>query len=188
MNASTPRQASGITYNGTAPTAASPAPFAISGERFQIPQSGFSVGFWMAPRASVSASDADIYLSYGIVPSSNTSSVFTDSSWAIFGDDASNITMILSQDGKMKLSNTATPASSQSRCSILRTAISDPGQDIEIFRRGFFNPGHVDSLEHIFFTYKHVDGISGVIKGYLNGEKVSETVTPASGFHQPLAV
>lgn len=188
VNASTPRQASGITYNGTAPTAASPPPFAISGARFQIPQSGFSVGFWIAPRAAVSANDADVYLSYGIVPSSNASTAFTDSSWAIFGDDASNITMILSQDGKMKLSNVATPASSQSRCSILRTAISDPGPDIEVFRRGYFNPGHIDSLEHIFFTYKHIDGVSGIIKGYFNGEKVAETITPASGFHQPLAV
>jgi hypothetical protein len=143
---------------------------------------------WMAPISPVNSGDASVILSYGIVPSSNTSAAFTDSSWAILGDDANNITMILSQDGKMKLSNAATPASSQTRCGINRTLISDLGPDIEIFRRGFFNPGHVSALEHIAFTYKHVDGLSGIVKGYFNGEKVSEAIVPASGFHQPLAV
>jgi len=189
VHASIPTQASGITYVAGALGIASPPPFAISGTMFQIPQSGFSVGFWVAPRENVAAADAVTLLSYGIVPSSVTSIVFTDSSWAIEIDDDNNITMLLSQDGKMKLSNAATPSASQTRCSILRTAISDPGPDIEIFRRGFFNPGHIDGLEHIVFTYQHSEdpSISGIIKGYLNGEKVAAMTVPASGFHQPLA-
>ncbi len=185
VNAALPRHASGVTYNGTAPTAAGPAPFAISGSMFQIPQSGFSVGFWVAPRAATASADAEVFLSYGIVPSSVTSTAFSDSSWAIFSDQDSNITMILSQDGKMKLTNASTPTSSQSRCGINRSPLNDIGNDIEVFRRGYFNPGHIDALEHIVFTYNHVDGISGIIKGYFNGEKVAETVVPSSGFHQP---
>jgi hypothetical protein len=57
VNAAMPRQASGITYNGFTFTGASASPpaFAISGSRFQIPQSGFSVGFWMAPISPVNS-------------------------------------------------------------------------------------------------------------------------------------
>lgn len=186
VNAPLPRQASGITYNGAAPTATSPPPFAISGSLFQIPQSGFSVGFWIAPREAVAANDAIAVLSYGVVPSVVTSAVFTDSSWAVLMDDDSNFALVLSQDGKMKLSNVATPSASQTKCAIYRTLVSDLGSDIEVFRRGYFNPGHMDSMEHIAFTYKHVDGVSGVIKGYFNGEKVAEMTVPSSGFHQPM--
>jgi hypothetical protein len=189
VNASIPVQASGITYVAGALGIASPPPFAISGTMFQIPQSGFSVGFWIAPRESVAASDAVVPLSYGIVPSSTTSIVFTDSSWAIEIDEDNNIVMILSQDGKMRLGNAATSSASQTKCPILRSPVGDIGPDIEVFRRGYFNPGHIDALEHIAFTFNHSPngGVSGIVKGYLNGEKVAEATVPASGFHQPLA-
>jgi hypothetical protein len=188
VNAPLPRQASGITYNGSAPAATSPPPFAVSGSLFQIPQSGFSIGFWIAPREATGASDSIVPISYGIVPSSITSVTFTDSSWAVVIDEDSNVSMILSQDGKLKLSNVATPASSQSRCSIYRTLVSDVGSEVEVFRRGYFNPGHIDSMEHIAFTFNHSPdgGVSGVLKGYFNGEKVAEITVPASGFHQPM--
>lgn len=188
VNAAYAKQASGITYNGTVVTSTGPAPFAISGAAFQSPQNGFSIGFWMAQRGSVATNDASVLLSYGSVPTTINSSTFSDSSWAIVLDDDNTIKMILSQRGTMFLDHLNVPRTFQTVCGLNRTPLFEPAQDVEAYKKGLVGIGHIDALQHIAFSFTPSSdtNVSGIIRGYFNGDKVCEREVPTSGFHQPM--
>jgi PKD repeat protein len=187
-----PIQASGLTFKARQPPSqvTTMAPYAISGAMFQIPQSGFTIAFWVCPRESFSA-DAGTLVSYGAISNTLLSTTFSDSSWCVTLDDDNNIVLILSQDGTMALGDTSDPKkSSQTKCKIARVLNAETSSALETFRQGQWQPGNIDAWRHVAFTFSHSpDGrVSGICKGYHNGEKVSEASVPASGFHQPLVV
>lgn len=180
-----PLKGSGISYLGVGPTTAQNiiAPFAVSGAAFNTPNNGFTIGFWLAPRAATAISDNNITISYGPVPTGNASTTFVDASWAVMQDANSNIVMFLSQDGRMPTDGTRTDL--VVRCPIVRQSAYRPGDTFANHRLGAFEPGHLDALQHYIFSF---DKNNKLIKGYLNGERVTQASTPASGFHIPLSL
>lgn len=180
-----PLKGSGITYAGSPPSATPNivAPFAVSGTAFNSPNNGFSIGFWIAPRDTPGVSDNNILLSYGPVPTTVSSTTFVDASWAILQDPNGSYGLYLSKDGRLPTDGTRTDL--VTRCIINRQASYRPGDTFANHRLGAFDPGSNDALEHIIFSF---DKTNAIVKGYLNGELVTQATTSASGFHIPLSV
>ncbi len=175
-------RASGITYKGNTFTAANAiAPLALSGQRFTNPNLGFSISFWMAQRNDVGSNDAQVLVSYGIVPDSVSDTTFNDSSWAVIIDDFDNIKIMLSQHGAMPYDAGVTTEDVVS-CGFFRSK-NISANTVETFKQGGFSPGHVDAWQHVGWSY---DSDTDRIKAYLNGVLVDQQAVNPSGFHIPL--
>lgn len=177
-------RSSGITYNNKTFTAAnSVAPFVTSGTGFNTPNQGFTVGFWLCQRETVSTlNDADIIVSFGRTPTVTTSTTFIDASWAVVIDDTQNIKMLLSKNGSMPMDNGSSTVN-VTECAIYRdTGTAKPDNCIEVHNKGFIFPGHIDSWQHVMWSYNNA---TSIIKAYLNGAVINERLVPASGFHVP---
>jgi len=160
-------------------------PFAASGAAFNTPNEGFTVGFWFAQRAAVAATDAQFIMGYGNVPDAINDTAFNDSSWAIIIDDSNSIKMLLSRNGSMPYDNTSTTAN-VIRCGLIRTATdSNPNDVVELFKNGAFDGGHIDSWQHLAWSYNKNNN---TIKAYLNGIPIDSKGVDPSGFHVPQQV
>ncbi len=177
-------QASGITYEGASFTAANAiAPFAVSGTAFNSPHLGFSVGFLLAKRASVSvANDASILVSYGRVPDTSQVTSFSDSSWAIMIDDTDSVKLVLSKNGTMYYDGSVNLAKSAT-VEIGASRLSNSAIGAESYKLGVYEPGHSDSWERWIWT---VDPPNQVAKCYKDGMLIDSVTISTSGFNTPL--
>ncbi len=194
LNAPHATRASGITWAGNDPaTNNNMAPFAVSGAQFEIPQSGFSVGFWVCFREPNASDNFAIPIAYSNVPNAiDATNEFVDASWVIFMDDNENLRMVLSGDGQLFLDraqNTARRA--QVNCGLHRigSSIRD-NRSVEIHKKGSLETPPIDGWQHVIWSYDHKNGslngeVSGTLSCYWNGELVDEQLVPTSGFHQP---
>jgi hypothetical protein len=188
-------EASGLTYaEATIGAANLVPPFAVSGASFDQPQDGFSVGFLMAKRSSVTAADADIILAYGITGSDSVASTTVDFNrgWAIMADDDSDIKMVMSVGGGGYYDNVSNAAQSgQIVCGTFNAGTIY--EDLTSFNNYLFgNPKtpRLDFWSHYCWTY---DASEKELKCYVNGYEVDRTATkfavdplnggPASGLN-----
>lgn len=193
-NAPLSTQASGITYLDNEPANNNFAPpFAVSGSRFDLAASGFSVGLWVCVREATAQAD-DYYglVAYGCTPDFGTNTSFIDASWMIFMDEFENMRMLMSTDGQMHTEpNSRTNTKGNIECgnfgttSLVKDPYGVPGNKI-----GILQPAHVTAWQHYIWSYDHkntssVDG-SGVLTCYFNGEPIDRQLVPSSGFHIPM--
>ncbi len=183
INTSLGLRGSGLTYASSAPNASNViAPMAASGTDFESPNTGFTFGLWVCPREAT-PSTTKMLVSYGPVPTSTLSTAWVDASWAIGINEVSDIVCFLSQDGRMP-TDTASSTDLVVKCPMIRSIFA-PSDSFNVHREGTYGGAHLDALSHIIFSY---DAATDILKGYLNGELVTQAAVPASGFHTPLSV
>lgn len=179
-------QLSGITYNGNSAAATQVLPpYAISGIAFNDPENSFSFGFWYCQREDVT-SNARIIASFGSTPSTTTTTTDIDAIWSVVIDDADNIKMIVSKDGRMYLSNAANAAKAGSfEIGAYRLKLSTfiDSSDIDLSKKGLIEPGTLDSWNHLCWVY---DSSTKLFKCFLNGVIVDEKQFLDS-FNTPIA-
>jgi hypothetical protein len=185
VNSAHPLHGSGITYASNPPSLAanSIAPIAVSGTDFNSPNAGFTFGLWVAGREVVAFNATSFITAYGPVPTTALSTSWVDASWGLAIDENEDIQFYLSKDGRMP-----TDASSSTelvtKCTITRGNFV-PSRTFDIHREGSYGFGHLDSIQHLIYSY---DASANIIKGYLNGEHVATADVDPSGFHVPLSV
>jgi hypothetical protein len=174
-NGSLQVKCSGITYDQN-PFAAAFAniavpPFIASGTQFKNLNQGFSVGFWYCQKELKPALNSVKYImGWGMGPETATATGDVKASWSIVVDDANNIKMVLSKDGRMYLDAGSNAAKAGSvECGVFNTADFE-NNEIENYRSGgTYGPGNPSSWNHYAWTYNEESAIC-----YFNGTKVDE--------------
>lgn len=184
INSTLPLRGSGLTYAGDAPVNASNAiaPMAASGTDFENPNDGFTFGLWLSPRGIVSSNSSKMIASYGPTPASASNTAWVDASWALVLDELEDIVFYLSKDGRLP-TDSSSSEELVTRCQIRRGNFA-PSNGFDVHREGVYGGPHIDSLQHLIFSY---DRTNNIVKGYLNGEQVTRAAVDPSGFHTPLS-
>jgi hypothetical protein len=173
-------QCSGIGYAGTVVTSPFSPAFAVSGQAFNTPQDGFSVGFLMAARATVGGTTAGTLLAYGIVGNnaSNTTLDF-NKSWAIVVDATSDIKMVMSVGGAGYYAESSTSANSgQMVCGTREAgtvANQTDGNRYNSFIYGNQKPPRLNFWSHYCWTYLPIEK---ELVCYVNGQEVDRRSAP----------
>ena len=176
-------ESSGLTYGGASAGAANlTPPFAVSGVAFDSPQNGFSVGFFMARRAVVASTAAELVLVYGITGSNSAVSTTYDFNrgWAILADDTNDIKMVMSVGGMGYYSNVSSTAQSgQIVCGTFASnAIYEDLRRFNNYLFGTPQPPRLDFWSHYCWTY---DATAKELKCYVNGQEVDRKTTKMTG-------
>ena len=168
-NSSLAVKCSGITFDGNIfNNNVAVSPFIASGADFYNLDAGFSIGFWYCQKEVTPVANVAKYImGWGLAPNTSQQTTTANASWSIVLDDAQNIKMILSKDGKMYYDAGINAAKAGSvECGVFKNADND-NNEIENFKQGLFGPAHPSSWNHYVWTY---DGTYA--KCYLNGNQV----------------
>lgn len=168
-NSSLAVKCSGITFDGDVfNNNVAVSPFIASGTDFYNLDAAFSIGFWYCQKDVTPAANAAKYImGWGLAPNTTQQTTTANASWSIVLDDAQNIKMILSKDGRMYYDAGTNAAKAGSvECGVFENADTD-NNEIENFRQGLFGPAHPSSWNHYVWTY---DGTYA--RCYLNGNQV----------------
>lgn len=176
-------QCSGLTYaTGSAGTSNLIPPFAVSGVAFDSPQDGFSVGFFIAKRSTVTTSNADVLLAYGILGANSVASTSLDFNrgWAILADDNNDIKMVASVGGNGYYDLASNAAQSgQIVCgSFDADSIYEDNTRFNNYLFGMPKPGRLDFWTHYCWTY---NATTKEFVCYVNGQEVDRIATKFTG-------
>lgn len=149
-------------------------PFAVSGEAFNRPNVGFSVGFLLAKKNDVvTASTADTILAYGTLGATvvNSTTVDLNRGWAIINDDNNDIKMVLSTAGNGYYDNAGDSAQSgQLVCGTFEAdSLYEDLTRFDNYRWGHPRPSRLDSLAHYCWVF---DPVRAELICYVNGNEV----------------
>lgn len=189
-------QCSGISYDEKQITnvQANRIPFFMtSGVIFDQINNGFSIGFFLKKKSTVTTARFDALIAYGVIPTTaSTTTVDYDYGWMIGQDDSDNLKMVISTSGNMYLSATDSAAmSGEVQCGVYgvggKSASLDDLTAFDRVQKGDYQLPKLDAWTHYCWTY---DPSDYTLRCYVNGEIVDAAamklgVNPANAIQIP---